>query len=216
MNIKNITQHIIYLSLLFTMMLGACKLDKKERGENACYDIESGIVYYTTNLMGKQSKSVLYFKDYGSCRVTDSRVTHMGVEWHTRHLIKDSCSYTLDINNKRGAKMKVENLPDSIINIENLNFSNIPPKISEKYKVQQIGVDTLLGKPCKVFSMQLSKFSHSRFWVWKNIPLSIDFVDKNMHIITKAVEVKPTSNFPDSIFDIPKDFEISDLKATAK
>lgn len=203
----------ISLIALTVILIASCNSEDTEKDHNKRYDIESAVVKYNTNMMGIQSESVLYFKDYGRMECTDSKAKHMGQESHSRRFIKDGYAYTLDMNNKSGSKMKTEKLPDSVMNPEDIDFNDIPKGIKKRYNIQLQGEETVIGKTCKVYTMEMKPGKAKQIIsVWKNIPLRIEFVDEGIQIITTATEIKENPDLPKEIFTVPDDFTISEYK----
>lgn len=206
----------ISLITIIIILIASCNSDDTKKEDNKRYEIKSAIVKYNTNMMDLQSESVLYFSDYGRLECTDSKARNMGQESHSRRFIKDGFAYTLDMNNKSGSKMKVEKLPDSVMNPEDIDFNNIPKGIKKRYNIQQQGEETVAGKTCKVYTMEMKPGKAKQIIsVWKNIPLRIEFVDEGIQIITTATEIKENPDLPKEIFTVPEDFNISEYKSEA-
>jgi hypothetical protein len=212
--IQNTQMKQISLLALIIILITSCSEEDAKKEAHKRYEIESGMVKYNTNMMGIQSESVLYFKDYGRVECTDSKAKNMGQESHSRRFIKDGYAYTLDMNNKTGSKMKVEKLPDSVMNPEDIDFNNIPKAIKKRYNIQQKGEETVAGKTCKIYTMEMNSGKAKQIIsVWKNIPLRIEFVDEGIQIITTAVEIKENPDLPNEIFSVPEDFSVSEYKS---
>ncbi len=185
--------------------------DKSQSPKHKYYGIEKAKVKYSTDLMGVQSESVLYFKDYGNLKITDSKAAYMGHESHSRQFTKDGYLYILDMNNKSGSKMPPPQASDSVLNIENIDFDNIPQKIRTKYEINKTGTENILGKECTIYSMKIRNTAHRVISVWKNIPMRIEFIDEGIHIKTEAVELQESPDLPDSMFEVPSNFEIKEF-----
>lgn len=203
-----------YINFAFLLLITAfaCNNESSDETTNKRYDIESAVIKYTTDMMGIQSKSTLYFTNYGQKECTESRAKNMGQESRSRRFIANGFAYTLNMNNKTGSKMKIKPLPDSIINPEDINFRNIPQGIKKRYNIQEAGEEKIAGKTCTVFSLELPDNARQRISVWKNIPLKIEFIDDGFQVVTTATEIIENPDIPDTLFTIPEDFTINEYK----
>ncbi|MEA2041464.1 MAG: hypothetical protein U9N85_02790 [Bacteroidota bacterium] len=197
-------------SIILLLVIGLSISCKNEGDTNlGPYTVQQAIIKSKTEMMGIESKSVLYFKDYGNTECSEGFVKHAGQKTHSRRFIRNGYAYTLDMKKKKGSKMK-ETPPDAnTIYPEDIDFSNIPEKITEKYAIEEIGTEKVAGKNCKIYSMQFNGVKQ-KISVWENVPVKVILNDHGTTITTQAYEIIENPEFPAGIFSIPENFEIQE------
>ena len=181
-----------------------------EESSGKRYEVESGIVVYEMTMMGIQSEAKVYFTDYGEKEVTVSKATveMMGqkIETETRSFITDGYSYTLDVKDKTGTKMKV----DEDINLQHFDIKKLVAAQKEGLKLTEEGTETFLGKECKVYTIE-DENAKARYLTWKNIALKWEVEDVNGNMVFAAKSIEETDDIPAGLFDIPADYTIQEV-----
>jgi len=171
------------------------------------YKIEQGKIAYKMIIMGMEMDVNIYFKRYGKLQTVETNMEMMGAKTENRAIIKDGYLYSLDMIQKKGFKQKIKET-DSL-DIQKIDFDNIPAEYIEKYNIKEIGKEVVAGKNCKKISIT-DKGNTNTMCIWKNIPLRYTVTQQGMAMEMKAVEVNENPDFPSGIFDIPADFEVEE------
>ena len=122
------------------------------------YGIKSGVIFYDAPMGAKQE---LYFDDYGAKEVSITSIDLGIAKTKTIEIRKDGFSYTYEEGKNEGTK-KAWYVP------ANTDFSKADPKTLERYKVKDLGTETIAGKECKKFSAEFGS-SPIVSWTWNNI-----------------------------------------------
>jgi len=171
------------------------------------YQVKSGVVTYKTEILGMEQKVVLTFDDFGAKEVTDTYMEIMGISDQSRSMIIDGYSYTLNLKEKTGTKIKVP----ANANTANIDFTNLTEEMSKEMSIKKEGKETFLGKECDVFSMDYKKIdTKGKYWVWKGVSIKSDMTAMGMNILMEAVSIDENAKIDQTIFEIPKDFTITE------
>jgi len=168
------------------------------------YPFKSGIVKYESDVMGMKTSVTIYFKGYGKEECSVSEVDMMGKKMTMRNIIKDGFMYSLSMEQKSGTKMKVS--PE----FSNYRFN--ADMFEEKMEAEggkKLGTGEVLGKKCQIYSM-MQEGAESKIWIWNNMLMKMSAEQNGMTYTIEAVNIEETNNFPDGIFDIPADFNITE------
>jgi hypothetical protein len=193
---------LLLTAVLFTVLSG-------NRQKEGRYKIEAALIEYELDMMGMKAKSFLYFKDYGKHQCIETSMEMMGLKLVNRTLEIAGYTYTLNMNEKTGTKIKTV-VNEEEIDPNNMDFENMSDEIKTKYKIVEKGNQDFAGKNCKVFGMTIEGQDAS-FFVWNNIPLKYEMSQNNMRMIMKAVRIEENPSFPAGIFEIPVDFKIEEI-----
>ncbi len=174
------------------------------------YGVKEGMVEYEMDMAGISTGTIIiYFKDYGNieCTVTDMEV--MGMKTVTRTFEVDGYMYNLDMNKKTGIKSKISEDSEEFAP-NNFNFDNVTAEMKDKMQMKEIGTEEVAGKDCKVYEFVVEG-QKAKFYVWENIPVKYEMSQNNMTMIMKAIKIEKNPSFPAGIFEIPSNFEITDM-----
>ena len=149
------------------------------------YGVKSGVIFYNAPMGTKQE---LYFDDYGAKEVSITSVDLGIAKSKSIDIRKDGFSYSYKDGEKEGTK-KAWYTSD-------MDYSKADPKTLERYKVKDLGTETIDGKECKKFSAEFGK-SPILTWSWNNIMVKsitkmggTDFVIEAVKIQDGAVDSK--------------------------
>lgn len=177
--------------------------DAEEGGITGKYQIKSGIVTYTSNVMGMDQTTVTTFDDFGNKEVTDTYTEAMGVKLHSRTIVKDGYSYNLNMDEKTGTKVKIYGTGQAIV------YGNLTKEMEQKMNLQKLGSETLLGKECEIYGFDYKEMSTSgKAWVWKGVALKSEVKAMGMDValIGKSFDDNPIID--QSIFEVPDGFKL--------
>jgi uncharacterized protein YcfL len=163
---------------------------------------KSGIVVYTSSTMGITQEVIFWFNNFGTKTRTEIKSEMLGQKVHQLSFVLDTLIYNIDMIAKEGTWNILKS--DSS---DNLNFRHITAADKEKYQIEELPKETILGKECKVIKMQQVSEGQSidmTVWVWDGIPLKTVSRISGLEVLMEAKEVKVNLIFPDNVFEIPK------------
>ncbi len=185
------------IAALVTICMGAMAQEK-------LYEVKSGIVTMEMDMMGQAMVQEIYFDDYGAKQVT---VSNFG-GGKMRILAQDGGQIMVNDAEKTAMKMPMMGAQ------ERVNFCNLTEKEIKKYKVQELGKETVAGKECTKYSVTLMAMGQPQkqtVWVYKGITLksqsNSDFGAMNQ-VATKIqenVEIDP------AMFTIPEGVKVEEM-----
>lgn len=134
----------LLLSLLLLVSLGAYAQDAAQGVKK--YGFKSAIVKTNTDMMGQIIESTGYIENYGAleCQKVTMDVPGMG-KFETAVINKDGKSWQVNYTMKQVEETPVQ---------EQVNLLELSDADVEKYKIKEIGKETLLGKECTKYSME--------------------------------------------------------------
>jgi len=155
------------------------------------YGIKSGVIFYDAPMGTKQE---LYFDDYGAKEVAITSVDLGITKSKSIDIRKDGFSYAYEEGKTEGTK-KAWYVPAST------DYSKADPKTIERYKIKDLGTETVAGKDCKKFSAEFGG-SPIVSWTWNNILIkSVTKMGGNDFVI-EATKIEDTSVDP-KMFELP-------------
>jgi len=110
------------------------------------YGVKSGMAKATTEMMGQKIEAISYFDDYGAKETSVTSANGMEVKTVTR----DGKSYMVMGD-------QVQEVPAQ----ESINYLDLTPEIIEKYKIVDQGTETILGRPCTKYSLEVSQMGQT-------------------------------------------------------
>jgi len=169
------------------------------------YPFESGIIEFKNEMMGRNTKMALYFKDYGKKQCIVTQAEMMGQKVSTRIFEKDGYFYSLLMEKKTGVKTKITDKED----IGEKNPFAFKEEYLKEVNGKEDGIGEVLGKKCKTYSFVQDGVTN-RIWVWDNLIIKMEVEKSGMKMLTEVTKIEETSDFPDGIFDVPADFTITE------
>jgi hypothetical protein len=172
------------------------------------YAIKSGIVEYTTQVMGMEMKQVLTFDDYGKKEVTEMIAEMMGVKIHTVTIRRDGFIYSFDMVKKTGTKKPVPTMDNT-----NIDFQNLTEEMVKDMNLKKEGTEEFLGKTCEKMSIDYIEMQmKGTYLVYKGVALQsdIDMGTMKMKLIGEKFIENP--EIPAEKFEIPADVKIIETK----
>lgn len=177
---------IFFAVLMFT----ASTLTAQESPKK--YGIKSGEIKTVSEVMGKKVDSHSWFDNYGALARADEST--MGISVTT--ILKDGKTYMVNTAAKQVQEMPMQ---------ESINYLDLNEDIIAKYKITEVGTDTVSGKECIKYSLEVTEMGQTAkltVSVWQGFPMktvtSVGGIDLTVTIteITEC-EVDP------SLFEIP-------------
>jgi len=225
---KNILFIGVVLALFGTIMLESCKgseTDKKndnssdieivdesddnDSKKNRVYEIKSGIMEYTTSMMGTEVTSTIYFDDYGNKQETVIKSSNQYLDTYTRSFQKDEYFYTIDMIKNTAQKIKMSD--DMIEENEKLNINpdNLTDELKAEYNLKKEGTEKILGKKCKVYSMTNSTGEAMKLYIYKGVTLKMEMKGVLVYEVNKFEE---NVSMPKWFNKIPDGVEIEEVE----
>ena len=132
-------------------------------GQNASkkFEIKSGRFTLVSEVMGQKVESKNYFDDYGNLQA--SVTSAFGMELTT--ISRDGKTYMVNAAAKQVQEMPVQ---------ESVNYLDLTDEVVAKYKIKEVGNETVAGKECVKYTMEVSKMgqtAHLTVSVWQGIPM---------------------------------------------
>jgi len=178
---------------------------EKSKSEKHKYGIKSGIVEYSTKMMGMDMTQTLYFDDFGSIEATEMIMDMMGTETHTVTINKEGYVYNLDLIAKTGTRQMIFNEGS------NIDFKNLSKEMEKKMNLKKIGKEDFAGKTCEKYSIDYTDLSLKGYYlVWEGIALKTDADMGKMKMEMTAKNIQENVNIPAEKFEIPADFQITE------
>lgn len=181
------------------------------------YASKSGKITYTYEYGEMASTYTILFDDYGKKECMDISVFNGNNVEHTRTIMNPEGIFVINYDEKQIMKFPAESDEESLGEYnssgnENLDFRDM---VTSSEKKISLGTETLLGKPCQVFKFDESEGKKGKFWVWKGFVLKAEYLDENgEHTFLEAKEVTIDSPVNASEFELPSDFEVTDMSET--
>lgn len=158
---------------------------------NQRYGIKSGVIFYDAPMNTKQE---LYFDDYGAKEVSITNVDLGIAKSKTIEIRKDGFSYTYEEGKTEGTK-KAWYAPAST------DYSKADPRTIERYKVKDLGTETVAGKDCKKFSAEFSG-APIISWTWNNLMVKSVTKMGDAEFVIEATKIQDGS-VDSKVFELP-------------
>ena len=155
------------------------------------YGVKSGVIFYDAPMGTKQE---LYFDDYGAKEVSITSIDLGIAKTKSIEIRKDGFSYTYEEGKTEGTK-KAWYVPAST------DYSKADPKTLERYKVKDLGTETVAGKDCKKFSAEFGS-SPIVSWTWNNILIKSVTKMGGADFVIEATKIQDGS-VDSKIFELP-------------
>lgn len=157
------------------------------------YGVKSGIVKATSEVMGQKVDVTSYFDDYGAKEVSITKMGGMDITTISR----DGKYWMVNA----AAKM-VQEIPVQ----EQVNYLNLTDEIVAKYKIKETGKETVAGKECTCYSLEISQMGQTakmKVSVWNGYPMKS--VTSAMGMDVTATITEFTEGPVDAaLFEVPK------------
>ena len=187
---------LMIIAGLMVLCLGAAAQEK-------IYSVKSGKVTMEMDMMGQKIVQQNYFDDYG---VKQATVTEFGGN-KMRMLVIDGSNVMVNDAEKTATKMPMMGAQ------ERVNFCNLTDKEIKKYKVQELGKETVAGKECTKYSVTLFMMGQPQkqtVWVYKGITLKTT-TNSDFGGNQTATKIQENVEIPASMFTIPEGVKVQEM-----
>ena len=161
------------------------------------YGIKSGEFVTEMDMMGQKVAGTTYFDDYGAKQIAKTKMEMMGMSMDIATLMLGGKTYMINYGDKTVQEMPAQ---------ESINYLNLTDEVAKKYKVQEIGKETIDGKECTKYTAEVSQMGQTAkttAWVWNGIPVK-SVVDMGGMAITQTAKNIKEGPVDASLFEIPK------------
>ncbi len=158
---------------------------------NHRYGIKSGVIFYNAPMNTTQE---LYFDDYGAKEVSITSIDLGVAKSKSIDIRKDGFSYTYEEGKTEGTK-KAWYAPAST------DYSKADPKTIERYKIKDLGTETIAGKDCKKFSAEFGG-APMISWTWNNILIKSATKMGGNDFVIEATKIQDGS-VDSKVFELP-------------
>ena len=174
------------------------------QAQEKLYSVKSGIVTMEMDMMGQSIVQEIYFDDYGAKKAT---VMNFGGQ-KSRNIVVDGATVMVNDDEKTAMKMPMMGQQETV------NFSNLDEKTIKKYKVKELGKETVAGKECTKYEVTVFMMGQPQkqtVWVYKGITLksasSSDFGD----MVQTATKIQENVEIPASMFVLPAGVKVQEM-----
>jgi hypothetical protein len=173
------------------------------QAQEKLYEVKSGIVTMEMDMMGQTMTQEIYFDDFGAKQAT---VSNFGGN-KMRMLVIDGSNVMVSDDQKTATKMPMMGAQ------ERVNFCNLAEKEIKKYKVQELGKETVAGKECTKYSVTLMMMGQPQkqtVWVYKGITLKTT-TNSDFGGNQTATKIQENVEIPASMFTVPAGVKIQEM-----
>lgn len=175
------------------------------QAQEKLYTVKSGIVTMEMDMMGQKIVQEVYFDDYGAKQATLSDFGGM----KSRNIIVDGETVMVNDDEKTAMKMPMMGQRETV------NFSNLDEKAIKKYKVKELGTETVAGKECKKYEVTLFMMGQPQkqtVWVYKGITLKSSSKSDFGDMTQTATKIQEDVEIPASMFTLPAGVKVEEMQ----
>jgi len=187
-------------SLLFVMILSVYAQEVR-------YEIKSAIIKKETILMGQKVESIWYMDEYGKKESSEMTAKVGGIaniEKQIRTIVEADSYINVDLEMKTAMRAQIP--------MARINYLNLTPEIREEYKVKELEVEDIAGKPSQKLSIEITQMGQvvqGTVWVWKGIPLKNELGANGMVLqIENSLDIQENVPVPAEKFEVPEGITI--------
>lgn len=174
------------------------------QAQEKTYEVKSGIVTMEMDMMGQTVVQEICFDDYGAKKAT---ISNFGGN-KMRMLVIDGSNVMVNDAEKTAIRMPMMGQGETV------NFLNLDEKTVKKYKVKELGTETVAGKECKKYSITVFMMGQPQkqtVWVYKGITLKSSASSDFGEMVQVATKVQENVEMPASTFTLPEGVEVQEM-----
>lgn len=209
------------LSIVLSLAIALVSCSGNSQSKFKRYNVESGIVEYTTTTSGKMMGSTiegtgvqyLYFKDWGAVELQEEESTQTTSikffgkakkeveETHTMNKLVNANNYVVNFENET---IDLMNVPAMALIDEDSNAEKTGKEMLEAMGGEKIGDETYQGYNCEVWTLMGAKQ-----WIHKGVMLKLEMTTMGIETLTEATSIKFNVDVPEKNFELP-DFPVQE------
>ena len=169
------------------------------------YSVKSGVVTMEMNMMGQDIVQEVYFDDYGAKQAT---VSEFGGN-KMRQVVVDGDNLMVNDATKTASKMPMMSQREVV------NYTNLDEATVKKFKVKELGKETIAGKECTKYSVTVFMMGQPQkqtVWVYKGITLKSSSSSDFGEMVQTATKIQEDVEIPASMFTLPEGVEIQEMQ----
>lgn len=163
-------------------------------------ELKSGIIKFDAVTQGIKVETTQYFDDYGKKQAAVAVVDQGMVKTETKTLQFEDTIYQINVAMKMGQKIISPEKP--------INYLQLTSDVIEKYKIQEVGTETIAGRQCKRYSEQITQMGQTvnvEVWIWKGVALKSVMKLGDTEIMNQtATEVQENATIDPKEFVVPE------------
>ena len=167
-------------------------------------ELKSGIIKFDAVTQGIKVETTQYFDDYGKKQAAVAVVDQGMVKTETKTLQFEDTIYQINVALKMGQKIVSPEKP--------INYLQLTPDVIEKYKILELGKETVAGRQCIRYSEQITLMGQTvnvDVWIWKGVALKSIMKLGDTEIMNQtATEVQEDATIDPKMFEIPADVKM--------
>lgn len=174
------------------------------QAQEKLYSVKSGIVTMEMDMMGQSIVQEIYFDDYGAKKAT---VANFGGQ-KSRTIVVDGENIMINDDEKTAMKMPMMGQQETV------NFSNLDEKTIKKFKVKDLGKETVAGKECTKYEVTVFMMGQPQkqtVWVYKGITLKSSSRSDFGDMVQTATKILENVEIPASMFVVPAGVKVEEM-----
>jgi hypothetical protein len=165
------------------------------------FNVKSGYVKYKSQMAGMDMIREWWFDNYGALQYEENYMIMMDQKTGGAAVVRDGFRYNWSFKATEGTK-------STFYATAYVDYENVSKEDIEKYKMKNLGFETIAGKKCAKVSIE--KPVGAITWTWEGVPMKTITKFGGKDVTMEATEIKD-GEVPSSKFDLPKDVTFKEM-----
>jgi hypothetical protein len=165
------------------------------------FNVKSGYVKYKSQMAGMDMIREWWFDDYGALQYEENYMIMMDQKTGGAAVVRDGYRYNWSFNKTDGTK-------NQFYAAAYTDYDNISKEDIERYKMKNLGFETIAGKKC--IKVSIEKPVEAITWTWEGVPMKTITKFGGKDVTMEAVEVKDGA-VSSSKFDLPQGITFKEM-----
>jgi hypothetical protein len=165
------------------------------------FNVKSGYVKYKSQMAGMDMIREWWFDNYGALQYEENYMIMMDQKTGGAAVVRDGFRYNWSFKATEGTK-------STFYATAYVNYENISKEDIERYKMKNLGYETIAGKKCTKVSIE--KPMEAITWTWEGVPMKTITKFGGKDVTMEAIEIKD-GDVPASKFDLPKEVTFKEM-----
>jgi len=206
---------VVVLSLLTLFAVSVMAQDAK-------YEFKTAIIKMESSFGGTKYPSTVYVDDFGKKEARESvRNDRDGNASNMLSITEGTTTTSVNLTAKTAFKMELGQGGQGQGGVrlggqgQSINYLKLTPEIKAALNIKELGEETVAGKPCKKYSMEMTfgdRTMKSTYWVWKGYVVKSETLgeDGNVTMSSIATEIQENVTVPASKFVVPSGITVQE------
>lgn len=180
------------------------------------YEVKSGIITMEMDMMGRPTVQEIYFDDYGAKKAT---ISNFG-DRKMRMITVDGANLMVNDAEKSATRMPMGGPMmggpgGGQGRGETINFTNLDEKTIKKFKIKELGKETVAGKECTKYQVTVFMMGQPQkqtVWVYKGVTLKTESKTGFGEMVQAATKFEEDVEIPASTFALPEGYQIKEME----